>query len=236
MHQIIESKIGQVTMSSLELVEFINANRKEGESELRHDNFMAKVPQVLSEGGVLNFKATYTHPQNGQQYPCYHLPKREACLMAMSYSYELQAKVYDRMTELEQGNLPKLPSSYLDALKALVASEESKVSLTLQLQDAQPAVAYVANYVDARNLKNFREVAKVMQIKERDFITMLENNGIVYRLNGSIVPFAEHLQSKPPRFEVKTGVTNGHAWTQTRFTAAGIVWVAQKLGLTQEAA
>lgn len=31
----------------------------------------------------------------------YHFPKREACLMAMSYSYDLQAKVYDHMTALE---------------------------------------------------------------------------------------------------------------------------------------
>jgi hypothetical protein len=34
--------------------------------------------------------------------PGYTFPKREACLMAMSYSYELQAKVYDRMTALEE--------------------------------------------------------------------------------------------------------------------------------------
>ena len=38
---------------------------------------------------------------NGQMQPCYRFPKREACLMAMSYSYELQAKVFDHMTALE---------------------------------------------------------------------------------------------------------------------------------------
>ncbi|WP_293932155.1 hypothetical protein [Iodobacter sp.] len=38
-----------VTLSSLELVDFINASRKEGEAELRHDHFMAKVPKVLGE-------------------------------------------------------------------------------------------------------------------------------------------------------------------------------------------
>lgn len=39
----------------------------------------------------------------GRDLPCYRFPKREACLMAMSYSYELQATVFDRMTELEGG-------------------------------------------------------------------------------------------------------------------------------------
>lgn len=45
-------------MSSLEMVEFINSQRKEGGPELRHDNFMAKVPKVLGEGGVLKFQDT----------------------------------------------------------------------------------------------------------------------------------------------------------------------------------
>ena len=93
------------TMTSLELVDFINASRAEGEAELRHDSFMAKVPKVL--GGVQNLLDTYIHPQNGQTYSCYRFPKREACLMAMSYSYELQAKVFDRMTELEARRLVK---------------------------------------------------------------------------------------------------------------------------------
>lgn len=91
-------------MTSLELVEFINSERAEGEAELRHDSFMAKVPKVL--GGVQNLLDTYIHPQNGQTYSCYRFPKREACLMAMSYSYELQAKVFDRMTELEAKQAP----------------------------------------------------------------------------------------------------------------------------------
>ena len=58
---------------------------------------MAKVPQVLGETGVLKFKATYRDVQNKER-PCYRFPKREACLMAMSYSYDLQAKVFDKMT------------------------------------------------------------------------------------------------------------------------------------------
>lgn len=58
----------QPTMTSLELVDFINDQREPGQPTLRHDNFMAKVPQVLGEGGALKFKDTYIHPQNGQQY------------------------------------------------------------------------------------------------------------------------------------------------------------------------
>lgn len=43
-----------------------------------------------------NLPDLYGRPRKG-----YVFQKREACLMAMSYSYDIQAKVYDRMTELE---------------------------------------------------------------------------------------------------------------------------------------
>jgi phage antirepressor YoqD-like protein len=103
-----------VTMTSLELVEFINAFRRTqaeaagqafpspGFAELRHSDFLAKVPQVLGKEAERNFSFTYQSAESSRSYPCYRFPKREACLMAMSYSYELQAAVYDRMTALEE--------------------------------------------------------------------------------------------------------------------------------------
>ncbi len=86
-------------MSSLELVDFINASRLPGEAKLEHYDLLKKVPQVLGTDAG-KFSGVYKGG-NGQQNPCYYFPKREACLMAMSYSYELQAKIYDKMTELE---------------------------------------------------------------------------------------------------------------------------------------
>lgn len=94
------------TMSSMEMVDFINGDRMEQATEkkpfvkLEHSDLMKKVPRVLGEG-VGNFSGTYRHAQNGQTYDCFYFPKREACLMAMSYSYQLQAKVWDRMVALE---------------------------------------------------------------------------------------------------------------------------------------
>lgn len=113
-----QPKIGQhgistPTMSSLEMVDYINAERKakadeEGMSfpckkyrKLRHDSFMAKVPKVLGVTQSPKFFGDYTDGK-GRAQSCYKFPKREACLMAMSYSYELQAKVYDYMEELDR--------------------------------------------------------------------------------------------------------------------------------------
>lgn len=90
-----------VTMTSLELVEYINSQRAEGDAVLAHSDFLKKVPQVLGEKVAGNFSGYYK-ATNGKQNPMYTFPKREACLMAMSYSYDIQAKVFDRMTELEE--------------------------------------------------------------------------------------------------------------------------------------
>ena len=104
-------------MSSLELVDFINSQRGDGEPELLHKNFLAKVLIVLGEEYSLIFSSTYK-ASNGKENPCYKFPKREACLMAMSYSYDLQAKVFDRMTELEAGVVPPKPTLQSPAQEA----------------------------------------------------------------------------------------------------------------------
>ncbi|ECC6922208.1 Rha family transcriptional regulator [Salmonella enterica] len=104
--------IATPTMSSLAMVDYINAERKaKAETEglefpckkyrkLSHDNFLKKVPKVLGENDCRKFLRQYKD-STGRDLPCYNFPKREACLMAMSYSYELQAAVYDYMEELE---------------------------------------------------------------------------------------------------------------------------------------
>ncbi|ECF6757008.1 Rha family transcriptional regulator [Salmonella enterica subsp. enterica] len=108
-----QAAISAPTMSSLEMVDYINANRKakaEAEglsfpckkcSKLSHKNFMPKVLRVLGEIQSAKFLADYIDDK-GRTQPCYNFPKREACLMAMSYDYELQAQIFDYMTELER--------------------------------------------------------------------------------------------------------------------------------------
>lgn len=101
------------TMSSLQMVVYINNERKsKAESEglpfpckeyrvLQHKDFLKKTPKVLGEEHSAKFFAQYKD-STGRYLPCYRFPKREACLMAMSYSYELQAAVYDYMEELDR--------------------------------------------------------------------------------------------------------------------------------------
>lgn len=87
------------TISSVELVEIINSMRPEGSAELRHDHFMVKIekhPGIQSPDFLGDYKDS-----RGRFQKCYHLPKREAELMVMSESLEVQAKVYDRLAAFE---------------------------------------------------------------------------------------------------------------------------------------
>jgi hypothetical protein len=116
--------LSQVTMTSLALVEFINSQRKEGEAELRHDHFIAKVPKVLGDEAAPKFKDSYVG-KDATKRPCYKFPKREACLMAMSYSYDIQAKVFDYMTALEEVvKKQTIPQTYAEALQ--LAADQAK--------------------------------------------------------------------------------------------------------------
>lgn len=130
-----------ITMTSLELVDLINDHRKSqaesaGQSfpceefpELTHANLLQKVDKVLgkrSHSFECDLPDTYGRPRRG-----YRFPKREACLLAMSYSYELQASVFDRMTALEQRAVPAvaIPQSLPEALRMAADLAEQNDSL-----------------------------------------------------------------------------------------------------------
>ena len=139
-----DNNTDQVTMVSLELVDYINDSRKFDEKpvQLRHADFMAKVPKVLGIETSEKFRSSYL-AGNGEQRPCYRFPKREACLMAMSYSYELQAQVFDRMTAMEQHiaaqNLPSYAiDDPIERAKKWIEEEKQK---QIAIQERNQAIA-----------------------------------------------------------------------------------------------
>ncbi len=127
MNALISTESNPVTMSSLEMVEYINEQRKQDAlaagstfpskefAKLRHDSFMDKVPEVLGENAP-KFIGTQKYGNNNTR-EIYTFPKREACLMAMSYSYDLQAKVFDKMTALE--NATRNPIALMGGMQAI---------------------------------------------------------------------------------------------------------------------
>ena len=233
-----DNNTDQVTMVSLELVDYINDSRKFDEKpvQLRHADFMAKVPKVLGIETSEKFRSSYL-AGNGEQRPCYRFPKREACLMAMSYSYELQARIFDRMTAMENYIAEQFKPSYMidDPIKRAekwIEEAREKQAVIQQLEIQAPKVAFVDKYVAGNGNKTFRQVAKLLQIKENAFRDFLESNKIMYRLNGEWAVYSNHTDAK--RFHVKTGVSeSGHAFNQALFTPKGVEWIAGELAKSQ---
>ena len=164
-----DNNTDQVTMVSLELVDYINDSRKFDEKpvQLRHADFMAKVPKVLGIETSEKFRSSYL-AGNGEQRPCYRFPKREACLMAMSYSYELQAQVFDRMTAMENHiaaqNLPSYAiDDPIERAKKWIEEEKQK---QLAIQERDHAIATKAEIGSRREATAMgRLSAKVKEVE-----------------------------------------------------------------------
>lgn len=232
-----------VTMTSLELVDYINSQRGEGEATLAHSDFLKKVPQVLGEKDAGNFSGIYKDSMNRQK-PMYTFPKREACLMAMSYSYDLQAKVFDRMTALEeQAAKPAfvIPQSYTEALRLAADLAEGKARAELEvvqqqkmLELAAPKIAMVDRIGASEGTRCFTDAAKELKVPRHKLITLLEKNRWIYKrpLNDTWLAYDDKRhQGLLEHAYVPITRTNGDTYEkpQVRITMKGLLKLAQLL-------
>lgn len=137
------------------------------------------------------------------------------------------------MTAMENHIAAQNQPSYMieDPIKRAekwIEEEKQKQAAIQQLELAAPKVAFVDKYVAGNGNKTFRQVAKLLQIKEYKFREFLESNRIMYKLNGEWTAYQNHVDAK--RFHVKTGVSDsGHAFNHALFTPKGIEWIAGEL-------
>lgn len=203
------------TMSSLEISELV---------ESRHDNVKRAIERLSSRGVIQLPPMEDVKNQQGQMVQVYRIGKRNSYIIVAQLSPEFTARLVDRWQELESQN--QLPTDYLSALKALTVEVEERQKLEHTLSIAAPKAEFVDHYVTATGLMGFREVAKLLKVKESDFRAFLIDNDIMYRLAGKLTPYSQHLDAG--RFEVKTGENeaSGKAFTQAKFTPKGVEWVA----------
>ena len=124
--------------------------------------------------------------------------------MAMSYSYEIQAKVFDRMTELEGRVVaPQVPQSLPDALRLAADLAEKNQQQALLIEQQKPAVEFVERYVEAKSSKCLSDVAKLLGWKPHAFTKQLSSDGIVFKRDNEWVPTQVHIDNG--RFTVRAG-------------------------------
>lgn len=244
-----------VTMTSLEIVEFINTERKNiadsgGKKfvELLHKSFLTKVVAVLGEKASAKF---FAHVSLGvgngavRQSPAYKFPKREATLMAMSYSSATSAAVYDRMTALE-GELVKrtshtIPQTLAAALRLAAEQAEAVEVLKLEVDTQNTLIATQAPKVEfhdavasAENCHDMGEAAKILGKSRNKLFKYLRDIGMLQSSDEQWnVPYQKSLNAghfKVVETEFKdhrTLVT--HISSKTLVTGKGMIYLSKKL-------
>lgn len=218
-----------VTMSSREIADLV---------ESRHDDVKRSI-QRLAERGVIELPPLAEVPNDGpgpKTIGAYFICKRDSYVIVAQLSPEFTARLVDRWQELEAKQAPAIttPQTFAQALR-LAAEQAERIEQQQALLEAQkPAVEFVDRFVEAKSAKGFREVAKILGIREREFIADLAASKIIFKQGSNWLPSAEHQHAG--HFTVKAGEANGHAFVQTRFTPEGIAWIAKRYSKTNELA
>lgn len=117
-----------------------------------------------------------------------------------------------------------MAKALLVAQKTLTDRDARIKELTAQNQIMQPKAEYFDELVARNLLTNFRETAKELGIKEKDFVGWLLEHKYIYRdQKNKLMPYAAKNNGLNGLFEVKerTGRHNDWAGTQTLITPKG---------------
>ena len=211
MNELIQKSVNEPTMSSREIATLCDK---------RHDNVMADIRKMLDELDIYapDFSGTFITEQ-GNQYECFNLPKRECLILISGYNVKIRTKIIDRWQQLEQATAPRLPQTFADALRAYADEVEAHEQTKQTLAIAEPKAQYFDKLVERNLLTNFTTTAKEFGIKRKDLIDYLLDNGYIYRdQQGNLLPYATHV---PHLFEVKEYSKDAHSGVQTLVTPKG---------------
>ncbi|WP_265524555.1 phage antirepressor KilAC domain-containing protein [Providencia rustigianii] len=211
------------TMNSLEISELV---------ESRHDKVKQSIERLAKRSVIQLPPMGEVRNHLNQVVAVYQINKRDSYVIVAQLSPEFTARLVDRWQELESQK-SIIPQTLPEALRLAADLAEQKQIVEQQLAIAAPKAEFVDRYVQATGSLGFREVCKLLKVKENFFRNFLLTKKIMYLLAGKLAPYSEHLDSN--RFEIKTGEnqSNGHAFTQTKFTPKGIQWIAGLLAREQ---
>lgn len=210
-----------LTMSSREIAEMVKK---------RHDSVKRTIENLAGKGVIQLPQPVEVKNHLGQTVAEYVFSgeqgKRDSIIVVAQLSPEFTARLVDRWQELEAQVAKPVELSRMDILQLAMESEKARLLAVEQLAIAAPKAAFVDQYVEAAGSMSFRQVAKLLNANERQFRQLLLDKGVMYYLGGVLTPYSQHQEAG--RFEVKTGTseTNGHTFSQSRFTAKGVQWVA----------
>lgn len=229
------------TMSSLQIAEITGK---------QHKNIMRAIRKMQPAwekvcGRKFELTSQLVDMPNGgvRKEDCYLLNKTECLFIATKFNDEARAKLVLRWKELEEKNKPQLPTTYLDALKKLVASEEQKQQLALEnkrqaeeivAKDAQitelntavnemkPKVSYVDTILQCKDTVQVTIIAQDYGKSAKAFNVLLRNYDIQHKVGTAWVLYGKYIangyvQSKTftyTRSDKTQGARSYVEWTQ----------------------
>jgi phage antirepressor YoqD-like protein len=170
MGNLISNSQDQIT--SLELVKQINLFRaKEGNrSELEHKNLLAIIRDEFDEE-ISRLKiqpSSYKNSRNKEQ-PMFVLTISQAKQVLVRESKFVRKAIVKHLEVLEQklnsAQLqPQLPQNYIEALKALVVSEEEKVVLQKQIKNNEVKIQFIDRVTQSTDTIDIGQCAKILEL------------------------------------------------------------------------
>ncbi|WP_050470633.1 phage antirepressor KilAC domain-containing protein [Herbaspirillum chlorophenolicum] len=210
------------TMSSREIADLV---------EKRHDNVMRDIRLMLvelhGEAGILNFEDTFLNEQNGQVYPIFRLPKREALILVSGYKLELRARIIDRWQELEGGI--SVPRTFSAALRLAASQQEQLEYQARQIAYQAPKVEFATSISNSDGLCKLGVFAKAIGWGQNRFFRQLRSDEVLMQNNIPYQRFVDRgyfrvVERKP----WSDSAGHEHITFTTMITGIGQEWLAKR--------
>lgn len=172
----------------------------------------------------ISFSEISEKPQGGRPSQDHQLTIDMAKEISMLQRNEKGKQARQYFIQLEKNwNSPEMVMSRALKMAETQIKQLSAINsrLTVEKQIMQPKAEYFDELVDRNLLTNFRETAKQLEVKEKDFIKFLLEKKYIYRdKRGKILPYADKNNGL---FEIKETFNEKTKWsgTQTLITPKG---------------
>lgn len=193
--------------------EIANLTGKEHRNVMRDTQVMFKQLEISDSGYAQN----WLHPQNGQTYIEYALPKDLTICLVSGYNAQIRLKIIKRWQELES-QAPALPQTFSEALQ--LAANQAKL-----IEEQAPKVEVYEKLSARKESVSTTVLAKQLGVSALKLNNWLKVNG--YKFNNSKdLPTAK----KPEFFNVVAGVNehSGKEFTQCLITPLGQIEIAKR--------
>lgn len=179
-------KSASVTMSSLEISELVKS---------RHTDVRRSIERLMQKGVIANAPMAFLANINGLgkvvKVKAYLLGKRDSYVVVAQLSPEFTGALVDRWQQLEsQISVPSLPSTYKEALLALVVAEEEKEKLCLERDEAIETKAWIGEKREATAM-----ATASVAVREKNKLAERLGEGKNY---AAIIPVEKKLGKKFP--------------------------------------